>query len=61
MVIRKTGASPGQFISTAFQRYKKSGKVRIILNLSDLNTFLRYQKFKMGSIYTVTQIVTRDP
>ena len=59
-LIGKTVASPGQFISTVFLRYQTVGKVRIILNLSDLNTFLRYEQFKMDSIYTITQMITRD-
>ena len=59
-LIGLTVAWPGQFISTVFLRYQTVGKVRMILNLSDLNTFLRYEKFKMDSIYTITQIVKRD-
>ena len=58
-LFRKTEASPGQFISTVFPRYKKSGKVRIILNPSDLNTFLRYEKFKIDSIYHFSDDNTR--
>ena len=59
-LIGKTVASPGQFISTVFLRYQTSGKVRTILNLFDLNNFLRYEKFNMDSIYTITQMITQD-
>ena len=59
-LIGKTVASPGQFISTVFPRYQTLGKVCITLNLSDLNIFLRYEQFKMDSIYTITQMITQD-
>ena len=40
-----------------FSRKKKSGKVRIILNLSELNKDIEYHKFKMETVQSVLDMV----
>lgn len=47
----------GEIISNIFCRPKKSGKVRVILNLSDLNKDIAYQKFKMDTCKVVTEMI----
>jgi hypothetical protein len=60
-VITKVTHTPGEFISNVFLREKKDpGKYRMILNLTDLNEFVTYRKFKMDTFETaLTLIETR--
>ena len=51
-IIIKTTRSPNDFISNCFTREKKDGSARMILNLKKLNTYIKYQHFKMESIQT---------
>ena len=50
----------GEFISSIFSRPKKDGSVRVILNLTKLNDFIVYQKFKMDTFSTVVKMVKPD-
>ena len=53
--------SPGDFISQIFARPKKhSKKLRVILNLRQLNTFITYEHFKMESINTIENLMSQD-
>ena len=56
-IIIKTTRSPNDFISNVFTREKKYGSVRMILNLKKLNTYIKYQHFKMESIQNVIDIL----
>ena len=47
-----------EFISPIFAVPKNEGKIRLILNLKKLNTFLEYAHFKMESIHSILQLVT---
>jgi hypothetical protein len=49
-----------QFISNFFLRPKKNGTYRFILNLSKLNPFITYHKFKMDSAMTVAELMTEN-
>ena len=56
-IIVKSYHEEGEFISNIFQRPKKDGSFRMILNLKDLNTFVCFHHFKMDSIHTCTQLM----
>jgi hypothetical protein len=50
---------PDEFISNVFLREKKDpGKYRMILNLTDLNEFVTYRKFKMDTFETALTLLT---
>ena len=52
--------SPGDFISQIFARTKKgSDKLRVILNLRQLNKFVSYKHFKMESLDSIVNLVMR--
>ena len=51
-IIVQSSHEKGEFISNIFLRPKKDGSFRMILNLKDLNTFVRFHHFKMDSIHT---------
>ena len=54
----KTQHSEGQFNSNIFLRENKSGKFRTIINLKDLNYFVKQVHFKREGIRTVKQLMT---
>ena len=49
---------PGEFISPIFTVPKKDGNVRLILNLKNLNMFIKNSHFKMDTIHTILKLVT---
>ena len=49
---------PGEFISPIFTVPKKDGNVRLILNLKNLNMFIKNSNFKMDTIHTILKPVT---
>ena len=49
-----------QVIPPIFTRDKKDGSVRIILDLSVLNTYLVYRHFKMDTFETALNLVTKN-
>ena len=51
---------PGEFISPIFSVPKKDNKIRLILNLKNLNQYVQYHHFKMDSIHTALELVTQD-
>ena len=48
----------GQFISPIFSVPKSDAKIRLILNLKKLNTYLEYVHFKMENIHSILKLVT---
>ena len=50
--------SDGEFISQIFPRDKKSGDVRIVLNLSRLNEVVKYEHFKMEGLDHALSLMT---
>ncbi len=57
-IIRKTYHEEGEFLSSIFPEPKPDGRIRIILNLKELNGYIQYLHFKMDSIRTVLANVT---
>lgn len=58
-VIEKNSHEPHQFVSNIFTRQKKDGGYLIILDLTQLNTFVQYKHFKMESFVTAKQLISR--
>ncbi|KAI8428154.1 hypothetical protein MSG28_002401 [Choristoneura fumiferana] len=58
--IRPCKSSEGQFISSIFVVPKSNGEKRLILNLKNLNKFVKTQHFKMEDIRTASRLVTAD-
>ena len=48
----------GEVISNIFFRPKRSGGIRIILDVSWLNTFLKFEHFKCETIYSTTELIS---
>jgi len=59
-VIEAASHEQGEFISSIFSRPKKDGSVRVILNLTKLNDFIEYHKFKMDTFNTVVKMMKQD-
>ncbi len=57
-VLEKAYPEDGQFISNIFTRPKKSGGFRMILDLSELNEYIKYNHFKMDTFDTALTLVT---
>ena len=55
--IRLCTHTQGEFISNIFTRPKRSGGFRIILNLKQLNKYVKYEHFKMEHIDQVTDLI----
>lgn len=55
-IVVKSSHEEGDFISSIFLRPEKDGSFRMILNLKDLKTFVRFHHFKMDSIHTCSQL-----
>ena len=58
-IIEEVAYQHDQYISQIFPRMKKSGKTRIILNLSKLNLDVKYQHFKMESLSSVLRLMEK--
>lgn len=56
-IIEEAVECSGQIISNIFSRPKKSGKVRIILNLSKINKDIEYHKFKMDTVKSIIDMI----
>lgn len=59
-VIEECESSRDQFISNIFITEKKDGTYRIILNLKELNKIIEYHHFKMDSLKTAVNLVTKN-
>ena len=49
-IVEEVSHCEGEFVSQIFPRIKKSGGVRIILNLNKLNELIQYEHFKMETL-----------
>ena len=59
-VIEPCDHEEGEFLSNIFTRPKKSGGLRVILDLSDLNKSILYQHFKMDNIKTALALISPE-
>lgn len=59
-VIEETVECPDQFISNVFLRQKPNGKHHMILDLMLLKKFLVLQHFKMESLDSAPDLISRD-
>ena len=50
----------GEFISNVFVRPKRDGKFRMILNLCGLNEAVVYHKFKMSTLQSAINLMSKD-
>ena len=57
--MEKTVHQVHQFVSNIFLRPKKDGGFRIILDLKKLNPFVLYRHFKMETLVTAKQLISR--
>ena len=58
--IRRVDPTSNQFVSTIFTRPKKSGDLRTIINLKNLNRYLKKIHYKMEHIMTILPLIKRD-
>ena len=59
-IIRETTSGSVEFVSPIFIVKKPDGGTRLILSLKELNEFVKYKHFKMDSIKTIMNMVTRN-
>ena len=60
-VVEKTDSlCTDEFVSNIFLRPKKNGKFRMILNLKSLNECVEYHHFKMETLKSAINLVTKD-
>ena len=59
-IIEPTEPSDDQYISNIFFREKKNGEIRLILNLKYLNLAAEYHHFRMETIQSVVQMMTKN-
>ena len=59
-IIRETNHESTEFVSPTFIVRKPDGGTRLILNLKELNQFVKYEHFKMDIIKTIINLVTRN-
>lgn len=55
--IKRCASCSGQFLSDHFLVLKSNGKMRFVLNLKLLNTFLETEHFKMEDIRTASTLL----
>ena len=59
-IIRETGHETTEFFSRIFIVKMPDGGTTLILNLKELNEFVKYEHFKMDCIKTIINMVTRN-
>lgn len=59
-VIKKVDHQKGEFISPIFTRPKKDGEHRMILNLKNLNKFIKCHHFKMDCFESALTLVSKN-
>ena len=59
-IIKETFHAEKEFVSPIFTSHKSNGGIRLILNLKQLNKNIEYLHFKMDSINTILNLVTKD-
>jgi hypothetical protein len=57
-VIREINTDDVRFVSTIFLRPKRNGEFRMILNLKELNQFIKYNHFKMNTFENALKVIT---
>ena len=58
--IRETTHETTKFVSPIFMVKKPVGGTRLVLNLKELNEFVKYEHFKMDDIKIIINMVTRN-
>ena len=56
-VIEEVSFDENQFISPIFTRPKKDGEFRMILNLKELNKYIKYYHFKLDTFETMLKLI----
>ena len=59
-VIAPSKHKEGEFISGLFTRQKSDGTYRMILNLKEFNKNVEHKKFKMETLKSVLNLVTKN-
>ena len=59
-IMMKTPRKSTKFFTPTFIVTKPYGGTRLILNLKELNEFVKYEHFQMGGIKTIISMVTRN-
>ena len=59
-VIVETHHEANEIVSPIFTVPKSDGAVRLILNLKKVNNYVKYEHFKMTTIYSVLNMVTKN-
>ena len=59
-VIKQCEHSEGEYVSAIFVRPKKDNKLRMILNLKNLNQKVEYHHFKMDTLKNAIALVTKN-
>lgn len=57
-VIKKTYHSHNKFLSNIFLKPKKNKNFKIILNLKNLNSHIKYNKFKINTLQSILKLIT---
>ena len=57
-VVEPASHENDEIISNVFLRKKPDGSHRLILNLKDFNSFVKYQKFKMDTLNTILNLMS---
>ena len=57
-VIERTTHEPIEFVSNIFTKTKKDGGCRVIIDLTHLNTFVKYTHFKMDTFETAKSLIS---
>ena len=59
-IIKETCHEENEFVSPIFTSHKRNGGIRLKLKLKLLNKNIEYLHFKMDSINTILNLVTKD-
>ena len=59
-IVKETCHEEKEFVSPIFISHKSNGGIRLILNLKQLNKNIEYHHFKMDSINTILNLITKD-
>ena len=57
VIVSRCSHEQGEFISNHFNREKKNGGIRLILDLAELNKSIAYHHFKMDNIYPAVALL----
>ena len=60
VILGETTHESTEFVSQIFIGKKPDGRTRLILNVKELNKFVKYEHFKMDGIKTFINMVTRN-